>query len=225
MSARTTISRAVACAILSGASFGPVFAGTSDFDSVQEFSGTQGQGNWQYGYYTSTGDADSFVLMSYYNSAEWDWASNGWTESQQYSPITTLWAHGGHPNGPNNGPVHDAVRRWTSGADGVVHITGSYSTTTVWGSTRVGVIADNVRIWSDLASGYSVKTFEISRTVSTGSHIDFFINSNGPDYDDSTNFAFVGAVGPVPEPEMYVLALVGLAGVVLSVRRQRAASS
>jgi hypothetical protein len=223
MSARTTISRAVACAILSGASFGPVFAGTSDFDSVQEFSGTQGQGNWQYGYYTSTGDADSFVLMSYFNSSTN--VANAWSESQSHPPYALLWADGGHPNGPNNGPVHDAVRRWTSGADGVVHIQGSYSTTTVWGSTRVGVIADDTLIWSDLATGYSEQTFEISRAVSAGSHLDFFINSNGPDYDDSTNFAFIGEVGPVPEPEMYVLALAGLAGVVLSVRRQRAATS
>jgi hypothetical protein len=221
MSARTTISRAVACALLSGASFGPVFAGTSGFDSVQEFSGTQGQGNWQYGYYTSTGDADSFVLMGFYNQA----LDNGWSESEQYPPYALLWANGGHPNGPNNGPVHDAVRRWTSGADGLVHIKGSYSTTTVWGSTRVGVIADNTLIWSDLATGYAEQTFEISRAVSAGSHLDFFINSNGPDYDDSTNFAFIGEVGPVPEPEMYVLAVVGLAGVVLSVRRQRAATS
>jgi hypothetical protein len=223
MSTHSTICRAVACTILSGASIGSVFAGTSSFDSVQEFSGTQGQGNWQYGYYTSTGDADSFVLMSNFNSNTY--IPNAWSETQSHPPYTSLWADGGHPNGPNSGPVHDPVRRWTSGADGVVHIKGTYSTTTVWGSTRVGVIADKVRIWSDLASGYSVKTFDISRSVTSGSHIDFFINSNGLDYDDSTNFAFIGEVGPVPEPEMYVLALAGLAGVVFSVRRQRAATS
>jgi hypothetical protein len=226
MSARSNISRAVACAILLGASFGSVFAGSSSFDSVQEFSATQGAGNWQYGYYTSTGDADSFVLMSYYISEPVDLAfTNAWQETPLHPPYASLWADGGHPNGANNGPVHDAVRRWTSGADGVVHITGNYSTTTIYGSTLVGVIADNTPIWSDLATGYSEQTFEISHAVSSGSHLDFFINSNGDDFDDSTNFAFTGEVTAVPEPKRYVLALVGLVAVGSLVRRRKSASA
>lgn len=193
----------------------PAFAGTNAFDSVAEFSNTQGAGGWSYGYYSMPGNATSFTVMTYYGAV----GPSVWSESFNTPPWTLLWADGGHPNGPNSGSVHDVVRRWTSGATGTLNIMGSHSMGDS-GSTEVSVVVNGSAIWSSLPNGAS-QSFSASSDVVAGTLVDFVINSNGVDYNDRTNFAVKGAVTAVPEVGTNVLLLAGLGALGFIGRRRR----
>ncbi|MFM8007128.1 MAG: hypothetical protein ACKO86_19800, partial [Dolichospermum sp.] len=104
-------------------------------NSQTEFSGTQGQNNWYYGYYDGPFNSSDFQQMNQFSSSTW-YLQNGtyWTQ---------LWATGGHPNGQIKSggrlPVQQwAVRRWVSEIDGVVDISGS-----VLGGSTIGRIFVN----------------------------------------------------------------------------------
>src|SRR5712692_1305779 len=64
-------------------------------DSISDFSSTQGQDNWFYGYYTVPGFRPSFIQMPYFTSRN----GGAWAESTTQPPWTLLWQEGGHPNG------------------------------------------------------------------------------------------------------------------------------
>src|SRR5262245_43771241 len=92
------------------------FVPTVIADSVSDFSGTQGQGNWFYGYWSRKTDgngtyaADEFVPFpnNYWTGTAWDW-SNG------DPPYTQLNSQGGQPSGDEGSPiqpVHWAIRRY-----------------------------------------------------------------------------------------------------------------
>lgn len=211
-SLRLSAIAAMLCAGLSSAS-----AGTSTFDSVAEFSSTQGQGGWQYGFFSSPGSAGSFTAFTNY-SAFWQ---NGWSEATSPAPWTTLWNTGGHPNGPNSvGGEHDAVRRWTSGATGTLTISGSYAIGD-FGNTRLSVLVDGQEIWNGITAS-ATQTFSVSSSVMAGSTVDFVINSNGVDFGDTTRFTVTGAVTAVPEPASATLLLAGAGLLAACARRRRA---
>ncbi|CAN5476655.1 hypothetical protein BH23VER1_BH23VER1_21670 [soil metagenome] len=97
-------------------------------DSVAEFSGTQEQDGWSYGYYDFTNDADSMYAAAdlilfprdeaqggvasppnFWKGTAWDWFAGN-------PPWTTVGATSSHPNGSNhpspNNAEHWAVKRW-----------------------------------------------------------------------------------------------------------------
>ncbi|MEZ5303896.1 MAG: PEP-CTERM sorting domain-containing protein [Verrucomicrobiales bacterium] len=77
-------------------------------NSQTEFSGTQGQDGWTYGYFNNSQSGVDFIPFddSWYNGTVWDWPAGN-------PPWTEVNANGGHPNGDNNGDIHSAVRRYT----------------------------------------------------------------------------------------------------------------
>lgn len=104
-------------------------------DSRAEFSGTQGQDGWSYGYrnYTLDGEGDNYnpatAFIAFAGGAGqgdwdgfsqlWDAANNQWDLNTEASaPWTFLAAEGLHPNGENNGEEHWTIRRWTADVTG-----------------------------------------------------------------------------------------------------------
>lgn len=95
-------------------------------NSETEFSGVQGQDDWQHGYRVVTGDG---AIVDYgvtefipfpggEGLGDWDGVTQVWTGSvwdlntAGAAPWTELGAMNTHPNGPS--PVHWVVRRWTA---------------------------------------------------------------------------------------------------------------
>jgi hypothetical protein len=136
--------------------------------------------------------------------------SNTWSEGSSNPPWTLLWAAGGHPNGTNSGAAHDAVRRWTSGLAGTLTVTGNHSAAN-GGMTALSVVVDGTPVWGGLTSA-APQGFALSSRMAAGSTVDFVINSDGVDCNDSTNFAVTGTVTAVPEPASGALLLAGLGG-------------
>lgn len=89
-------------------------------DSVLEFSGTQGQDDWTYGYRNLTADGGAretydkdndfiqFDALTEFNAGNQRWDLGGG------APWTEVGATDVHPNGTNNVNEHWAIRRWTA---------------------------------------------------------------------------------------------------------------
>lgn len=155
--------------------------------SVGDFSGTQGEGNWYYGYYEivdpcvpySTSDFEEFPNFngtSWYIQTMWDGV-----------PIwywTSLSDSGGHPNGPvtSNGSQeveHWAIRRWVSNIEGTVNINGALAKENAdCGDGMEGyILLDGEEIWSQAIEfdDNDGVDYEINVIVSIGSIIEFVI--------------------------------------------------
>src|SRR5947209_7589545 len=98
-------------------------------DSQADFSGTQGQNGWYYGYYAASPyNQTSFQQMTHYQVSPVDGTTPLWAvDLNNY--WTQLYATGAHPNvGGFSGKRPDlqyAVRRWISPVAGAATITGS----------------------------------------------------------------------------------------------------
>jgi|GEM_PF-320912 len=183
----------------------PSAGGTQLADSTTEFSGTQGQGNWFYGYWDKKADANGtyqatdftefprgtgnvLAPTNYWDGMKWDWPTN--------STLTELTSTGGQPAGDVVDPalpVHWAVRRYVSEADGPLRLSGTLACNGQGGTCGDGVIGrifvDGVQVWQqtafNLSAGYSIIV-----SASIGSKIDFAIDSGTArnDFCDSTTF-------------------------------------
>lgn len=156
-------------------------------DSVADFSLTQGEHGWQYGY--DTGTIESFVpmtkqsIITLYMPASNDvwrcWASDTahWTQ---------LFELGGHPNGlvtsmADNMIYERAVRRWNSNYAGDILVTGELAKIDIAApgngiEGRVyidGVLRYSKIIAADDAGGES---YEATGTVHVGSTVDFVLD-------------------------------------------------
>jgi hypothetical protein len=120
------------------------FVPTTLADSATEFSGTQGQANWFYGYWDRRNDPDaaysatdfvafpnsggSFGPNNYWTGLAWDWFNGD-------PPFTQLTSQGGRPTAGNGNPLlaeHLAIRRYVSEFDGPLRITGRITHTSDW---------------------------------------------------------------------------------------------
>lgn len=139
-------------------------------DSVAEFSGTQGQDNWFYGYYNLRDDVENgngvydpgdFIpfLNDGSNTVSNDPAFGAWKDSPNHwdggkwdllnnaapvshGPWTEITATGGHPaaNAQGDEEVHWNIRRWESEVNGEVRIRGTVSNGSANGDGTVGRI-------------------------------------------------------------------------------------
>ena len=204
-------------------------AGLIVADSVSEFSGTQGQDNWYYGFYD--GDAPApfstpdFEQMPEFNGTSW-FIEDGvfWT---------SLNATSGHPNGVvtsgGRTPVeHWAVRRWVSEVDGLVTISGIFADLNDEGGdgVDVSVIVDGSVVFTQtIPNGQTADTnYSFTTTSSLGAAVDFAIDPRGSDHADRTKFTAMievqdAPVGVVPEPSTF--SLLGLGALTLAVVRRR----
>jgi hypothetical protein len=90
---------------------------TSIANSFTEFSGTQGQADWYYGYRNLSTDGGNIDYDPVANFIQFDpateWNGAYWDlTTAESAPWTELGAENTHPNGDNNGSVHWTLRRW-----------------------------------------------------------------------------------------------------------------
>jgi len=113
-------------------------------NSVSEFSGTQGQNNWHYGYWNQKSDIDGTYsdadFVAFPNSGGGWSANNFWTGSlwdwfNGDPPYTQLNSQGGRPSGDDGNaglPNHWVIRRYLSESNGPLAITGRITHTSDW---------------------------------------------------------------------------------------------
>jgi len=183
-----------------------VNAGTI-FDSVEEFSGTQGQDNWYCGYYD--GDGASPYTSSDFEEMPQFINGNQWIihRGDPTGYWTSLYATGGHPNGPvgnyYRGTEHWAVRRWVSDVAGAVSIEGNLSKSSRSGDgTICHILVNDVVVFSQHLTGKESGGIDYSVEVelTSGDTIDFAIQPGASDMYDSTRFAATGTMISSVEP-------------------------
>jgi hypothetical protein len=159
-------------------------------DSVSEFSDTQEQSGWSYGFYVAPFDVGTFVRLNSFSS------TGGWHMGSQY--WTWIDATRVHPNGPvswgGKAPVeHHVVRRWTSSYSGVVEARGTIERDPAQAPNGDGVTAsirvNGTQIWSHRHLVTSpCFDFETSFTVKKGDRVDLVVIPEASDNSDLTVF-------------------------------------
>lgn len=161
-------------------------------DSAAEFSGTQGQNNWSYGYYDGPFDSSDFQLMTQFTGDLW--------YVQEGTYWTNLWEKGGHPNGPvSSGGRQDVehwpVRRWISEVGRNINMSGTIAKNNTGGGDGITghILVDGVKVFSQAlgASDSTGVNYSISATVKVGSVVDFAIEPGGTDHFDGTDFTAI----------------------------------
>ncbi len=190
----------------------PLVHTTPLFDSVEEFSVTQGQDNWFYGYY----DGDSAFPFTSSDFEEMPQAINGnqWIihRGDPSGYWTSLYATGGHPNGPNSnyyrGTEHWTVRRWVSDMNGTISIEGNASKSSRIGDGTICKILVNddtvysKHIYGSEAGGVD---YSIEVEIHVGDTLDFAIQPGANDLYDSTRFTAIGTRdSSVEQPEIAI---------------------
>jgi hypothetical protein len=155
-------------------------------DSVADFSLSQGERGWSYGY--DSGTLDTFTLMTRKSVVTnyvppsndvWDcWAN----ETAHWTQIFQL---GAHPNGtdtstPSNAILQRAVRRWTSTFAGEVTISGEIAKIDTVGSNGVDafVYVDGAQLYTTFIAGddSAGRIYEVVAALRVGSTVDFVLD-------------------------------------------------
>ncbi|WP_223787213.1 hypothetical protein [Marinicella meishanensis] len=167
-------------------------------DSVRDFSGTQGQNGWYYGYWDQSLDVDGsydpqddFRLFSHFGADP----INGLSQHTDFSTgqlwfledgryYTSLWAAGGHPHGTMDlgsyaKANHWVVRRWVSTVKGQIGISGHAGKTMPWGENWGGdikfLIMAGDHVIHEASADDGGQGFTINTVVQIGTPIDFMI--------------------------------------------------
>jgi hypothetical protein len=192
-------------------------------DSVVEFSGTQGQDSWYYGYIEPSSSMNIQLMTEFVPDGN-PITGDIWYVSEG-SYWTSLYATGGSPNsdtGQSGGriPIDQwAVRRWLSEVDGQITISGNIYD--IVAQTGDGILArilvDGTEIYSyDLAASDTVGTnYSVTAMVNLGSTVDFVIDPKVTGHSDAA--AFTSTISVVPEPMSSLLFIAG--GATLGIRR------
>tara|TARA_R110002072_G_scaffold151045_1_gene300151 strand:- start:3928 stop:4695 length:768 start_codon:yes stop_codon:yes gene_type:complete len=151
-------------------------------DSVEDFSGVQGQDNWYYGYYrvdigdTPTNpasfheaenfDMDFANLWSLHGTG--DWLAIGATNQHPHIPGA----------GRNTVGEYWATRRWVSEVDGEIQITGLLDEGDLGGDgviVRIHIDGIEIGEWDLLSVTHSMISLDIDATVTVGSTVDLSV--------------------------------------------------
>lgn len=203
-------------------------------DSVAEFSGTQGANNW---YYMEKIGVAAPVNFVNYGPNPWLLPSPDWyTDPNPPDPTyTSLWDTGAHPGGTADGQtgLSVPVRRWVSEVTDTINISGTAQLLEWYppytGGTSVGIYINGVLLPGSAInltpSGSNPNptfNYSIDTPVTIGDTVDFILFSGiNQDYtanvqSDATTFT---AIISVPEPSS--MALLGLGGAMLWLRRRK----
>lgn len=216
-------------------------------DSVADFSGVQGENGWSYGWYNlediaidgssvSINTAE-FRLFDFYSPATGRWGvdSDSASGNQGSGAVpgsfavvsqTLMHAHSPNPGFSSIGVVGEeqwSVRRWISGFDGPMTLSGfiGYASmdTALGNGTEAYVLVDGVSVYRyDVAPGDTTGTeFSLELSVAAGSVIEMVLGSKGDSLFDATVFTVQGS-RVIPAPGS--MALIGLGGL-LAARRRR----
>jgi Glycosyl hydrolase catalytic core len=150
---------------------------TLETDSTLDFSGTQGQKGWWYGYSVAGGP---FLPLTDYTVSSW---TPEWTDAAPYLDLTP---GDQHPSVEAVLPVA-AVRRWISTVAGTVHVTGDFECENPGGDgVGVEVLVDGQPAMPRVLIGGTNATidqsFDFQSKVNVGSTIDFVVDP-GPGLD------------------------------------------
>jgi hypothetical protein len=180
-------------------------------DSVADFSLTQGDHGWTYGY--DSGSYESFALMTRtaviinyvpVTNDMWDCWANDITK------WTQLFRLGGHPNGtvtgaPSPKVLQRAVRRWTSSSfAGDITISGEAAKIDLVDSNGVdvSVYVDALPVYTTFIAGDDGggRNYEVPATpIHVGSYVDFVIDPHeSDDRHDLTRFTGIIIAQPPP---------------------------
>ena len=169
---------------------------TTIANSVRDFTNSQGNGGWYYGYYSGSLTSESFKQLPYFSNGS-D-VKNGWWAFSGSDFYTAIDIIGGHPHGPvSTRPAnveHWSVRRWISSATGTIRLSGNINDVNRGGGgdgVTGRIIIDGKEIYSSLAnhsSPMSGNDYSIEVETKPGQVIDFAIDPNAWDGDDGTQF-------------------------------------
>ena len=167
-------------------------------DSQLEFSGVQGQDNWQYGY----GLGGTFAQSPTYNAGG---TMFGFGTAGVWEGVGNVRhvREGSHPN--SAGGSHEGIRRWTSEVTGWVKVTGTLSKFDLAGDGVTGAIRINGNGLTEAGQpftqvlrgndGIGVNYTKYIQ-VDTGDTVDFLVHFNGNNSNDATRYtATISTVG------------------------------
>jgi|GEM_PF-3913823 len=152
-------------------------------NSAIEFSNTQEQGNWQYGYY----DANSV-----FQQMDWSTAQSSWVLPPGNPYALSLTGTGGQFSGilPSSAQPR-AVRRWKSEYTGTINLKGSLDGTDVTGT----ILLDGAELFSLPITNSVSTTYDLDIQVEAGQVLDFVLS---PDSSSLGNtFTFTSTIDPV----------------------------
>lgn len=159
-------------------------------DSAAQFGGTQGAGQWRYGVYNRSRDADgTYDAASDFREDAPGWALRGgeWTLGVETPPWTSLGARHVHPGGANSGEEHWPIRRWVSPVNGLVTIDWHFAKDEPFGDGATLQVRHNGAL-VDQASVAGADRLGTLRSVSVrvraGDFVDFACTPAGPDGDE-----------------------------------------
>jgi len=168
----------------------PVETATQYADSVAEFSGTQGQNNWSYGYWNRTLDADQLYQpadVTLFAGAAWTGAV--WDLNTTGAPWTEIAAAGGHPNGTNSGEEHWTVRRYVSEFTGRARFVGTFIDGAECGDgVGLRIYVEGVQVLNRTAFSATPVEFAVEANVLAGQRVDFVITPLANDSCDGHSF-------------------------------------
>lgn len=177
----------------------PVESYTQHADSVAEFSGTQGQNNWSYGYWDRTADADQLYQpadVTLFSAAAWTGAL--WDLNTTGAPWTEIGSGGGHPNGTNSGNEHWTVRRYVSEFTGPARFVGNLSDGAECGDgVALRIYVEGVLVYSKSTFSSVPVEFLAESNLQAGQRVDFVITPLANDSCDGHSFnvkVFSGAL-------------------------------
>jgi hypothetical protein len=200
-------------------------------DSVADFSGTQGQGGWSYGYIIPSDGLGYRPLPQFgqHSGSPAPGTEPSWFVSYFGDPIlfptpyTSITAQGGHPNGGSSSVAEEqwTVRRWTAPFNGVFDVSGvigDYAPD--FGGGGDGVLAEasvgGSVVWSLSTSQTTAEMpYAFQLALSAGEHLDLIVR---PKADENTDY-YVWTAQIVPAPASVGLA--ALASAFAARRRSR----
>ncbi len=158
-------------------------------DSVSEFSSSQGQNNWRYGYWNETTDDEydpdssdfrqflkvPVAFLNNWNADEMQWDLTVRTSNKLETTMSSEWEH---PAGLNTGKeAHQTIHRWQSEVTGGLLIHGSFNNPDPSGDgVTARILVAGEEVFSTEFNGTSVD-FSMIRQVKEGDKIDFLVGT------------------------------------------------
>ena len=216
------------CSVLLIALF-QIEAGATTFaDSVTDFSGTQGQDNWFYGFFDGPFESSDFQQMPLFGDfvgPEFP-IPNTWSTFPSAPPFTFLNAEFVHSSLQAGQPTQWAVRRYVSDLNRTVVIQGrleSRNTGPLADGSTGRIFVDGVEVFSYSVANRNGIDYSVPVTLKVGATVDFALDPNSHDRYDTTKFT--ARIVPLPRAAVCGVALLGALGVIRAGSRGRSRSA
>src|SRR4051812_26320642 len=178
-------------------------------DCVQDFSQTQGEAGWYYGFYTPPFTPNTFQQLELFGT---DINRKiGWMHSIKHPPWTYLTAREAHPAAQPDTevPFEWAVRRWKSTVSKTVKITGfigmadGATPSPRFDGVTGYIFVDGKQVYSQplAQNDRNGASFSFATPVSVGSLVDFAVSPNNYDSRDAT--LFYAAISAESSPQQF----------------------